>query len=403
MHSRQCAVSSKQFRKLLRTTECLPDLLNTEYCILPTAHCLLTTYLLPAEMSAALPSENFSFKNYYWWFQAGGWSCFIALSAALDYISNKLTTSTVYWLIIAWFLCTALTEMLRWIIIRFHWLELKGIQVVARVGVMVVLLGAIMASLSSFYLTLADRSQTLFDSSLFIRNIVNYSIAFTIWSSMYFLINTLENFRKAEIENLRWQALRTETELNRLKSQLNPHFMFNAMNVIRALVDESPVRSKDAITQLSQLLRNTLQFSKHKFISLGQELEVVRDYLSLESARMEERLRVKWDVDTGCETIEVPPLMLQTLVENCIKHGLAKIPEGGEVIISAKCTSDKLNIRLENSGSYDASIKPESGFGLKNSRERLELLYGKDATLDIRNSVNNTVITELTLPKTRKS
>lgn len=355
-------------------------------------------------MSAAAPSENFSFRNYYWWFQAGGWSLYLAVNAQVLYIGDKLTTSIIYWLIIAWFCCTGLTEILRWIIIRFHWLKMKGLQVVPRVFTAILLMGAIMASLTSLYeMAIAANPNAPFDVKGWVTDIVNYSLAFLIWSVMYFLINTLENFRKTEIENLRWEALRNETELNRLKSQLNPHFMFNAMNVIRALVDENPVRSKDAITQLSGLLRNTLQFGKHKVIALQKELEVVRDYLALESARMEERLRVEWQIDEDCEACEVPPLLLQTLVENCIKHGLAKIPEGGVVKIKADCTANALHLFLENSGKYDPSVKPESGFGLRNSLERLNLLYGDEATLTIRNSGHNTVITEVTIPKTRKA
>lgn len=350
-----------------------------------------------------MPSENFSFKNYYWWFQAGGWTLFLTINAAVLYISDKLTTPLIYWLIVAWFACTALTELLRLVVIRFHWLKLKSIQAVPRVLLLVVLMSITMASLSSLYqMYVSNTGEVLFAFGTWIQEIISYSLAFIIWSIVYFLINTVENFRKAEIENLRWEALRTETELNRLKSQLNPHFMFNAMNVIRALVDENPVRSKDAITQLSGLLRNTLQYGKHKFISLGQELEVVRDYLSLESARMEERLRIKWEIDPGSETFEVPPLMLQTLVENCIKHGISKLPEGGTVLIKTSLSKNGLNIFLENSGKYDSTIKPESGFGLKNSLERLALLY-ENASLTIKNSGNNSVVTEVFIPKTRKS
>jgi two-component system, LytTR family, sensor kinase len=355
-------------------------------------------------MSAAMPSENFSFKNYYWWFQAGGWTLFVFINAGVLYLNNKLTNPLIYWLIITWFACTALTEIFRWIIIRFHWLKLRSIQVIPRVVLAVAVLSAVIATLASVYeLAIPDNAGAVLDFSRWIEDFINYALAFVIWSVMYFLINTLENFRKAEIENLRWEALRTETELNRLKSQLNPHFMFNAMNVIRALVDENPARSKDAITQLSGLLRNTLQFGKHKFITLGQELEVVRDYLSLESARMEERLKIKWEIADGSEAFEVPPLMLQTLVENCIKHGISKLPQGGTVLIKTSVNESGLNIFLKNSGKYDSTQKPESGFGLKNSIERLNLLYGDNATLTIKNSGNNSVVTEVFIPKTRKS
>jgi sensor histidine kinase YesM len=355
-------------------------------------------------MSAARPSENFSFTDYYWWFQTGGWTLFMAINAAVLFIGDQLSTTLIYWLIIAWLACTGLTELLRLVIIRFHWLKLSSVQAVPRMLIMVAFMSVTMASLSSVYqMYLANKGPVAFDISRWVSNAISYGLAFVIWSVMYFLINTVENFRKAEIENLRWEALRTETELNRLKSQLNPHFMFNAMNVIRALVDENPSRSKDAITQLSGLLRNTLQFGRLKVVSLQQELEVVRDYLSLESARMEERLRIKWEIDPESESFEVPPLMLQTLVENCIKHGISKLPEGGDVLIKTTLTENGLKILLENSGRYDASLKPESGFGLRNSLERLSLLYGESASLTIKNSGNRTVLTEVFIPKTRKT
>lgn len=353
-------------------------------------------------MSAANPSEGFSFKKYYWWFQTGGWSLYIALNAGIFYISDGLTSPRIYWLLFAWLLCTGVTELLRTIIIRFHWLKLKSIQVIPRLFAAVAVMGMILATTSWLYEVLASNNSTLsFSFSSWIRNVINYGIAFTIWCVMYFLINTLENFRIVEIQNLRWEALRNETELNRLKSQLNPHFMFNAMNVIRALVDENPARSKEAITQLSSLLRNTLQSGKHKVIPLQQELDVVRDYLALEAARMEERLRVTWNIAPGIQSFEVPPLMIQTLVENCIKHGISQLPEGGDVIINAAIEGEGLLITLENSGFYNAASTPESGYGLRNSHERLSLLYNEKAHLTLRNTNHKTVVTELFIPKTQ--
>lgn len=353
-------------------------------------------------MSAAAPTEGFSFKKYYWWFQAGGWSLYLAVNAGVFYISDGLTSTRIYWLLFAWLLCTGLTELLRSVIIRLHWLKLKSIQVVPRLVFSVLIMGAAMASLSWLYVIIASNTSSFeFNLTTWIRDVINYGLAFIMWCAMYFLINTLENYKQAEIENLRWEALRTETELNRLKSQLNPHFMFNAMNVIRALVDENPARSKEAITQLSGLLRNTLQSGKHKVIPLQQEIDVVRDYLSLESARMEERLRITWNISPEIESFDVPPLMLQTLVENCIKHGISKLAEGGEVIITISQSEKGLNVILENSGYFDSQAKPESGYGLRNSQERLALLYNGRAQLTLKNSDHNTVITELFIPKTQ--
>jgi LytS/YehU family sensor histidine kinase len=226
----------------------------------------------------------------------------------------------------------------------------------------------------------------------------NFSIFFFFWCIIYFLVHFIENYKKTEIEKLKWEAAISEAELNKLKSQLNPHFMFNAMNSIRALVGEDPLKAKEAVTQFSNLMRNTLQMGKQKFVPLSQEMEVVNDYLAIESIRLEERLRIQKHMDEKCSSFEVPPLMIQTLVENGIKHGIAKIPEGGILQLDISCDDGKLLVTITNSGKYDATLKPESGYGLKNTKERLQLLYNGNAEFNIMNK-NGEVFTTLTLPK----
>ena len=119
-----------------------------------------------------------------------------------------------------------------------------------------------------------------------------------------------------------------EIELNNLKSQLNPHFIFNALNSIRALVDENPSKSKQAINQLSNILRNSLASDKKGLTKFEDELKIVKDYLGLESIRFEERLKTEFDIHPDSQKFLVPPLMIQTLVENGIKHGISKLTAG---------------------------------------------------------------------------
>src|SRR5690606_38237133 len=125
------------------------------------------------------------------------------------------------------------------------------------------------------------------------------------------------------------QAVKNEIELNRLISQLNPHFVFNSMNSIRALIDEDPKLAKQAVTELSNVLRNFLLMGKKTMVAFSEELKMVKDYLSLEKIRFEEKLQIIIKVDDDCMNFLVPPLMIQTLVENGIKHGTSKLPEGG--------------------------------------------------------------------------
>jgi LytS/YehU family sensor histidine kinase len=230
-------------------------------------------------------------------------------------------------------------------------------------------------------------------------NILNLAFVLFFWSLFYFSFHYIENYKKSEIENLKWQASINEIELNKLKSQLNPHFMFNAMNSIRALVDENPLKAKDAITQLSNILRNTLQMGKNKVIPFEEEMKIVSDYLALESIRYEERLKSSVFIHADSKLFNVPPLMIQTLVENGIKHGISKLTDGGLLEVKTNVKGDNLYINIRNSGHINGLTENENGFGIKNTLQRLQLLYGKEASLKIGNENEKIVLTELIIPK----
>jgi len=186
-----------------------------------------------------------------------------------------------------------------------------------------------------------------------------------------------------------------------LKSQLNPHFIFNALNSIRALVDENPQKCKKAITQLSNILRSSLASDKNKLTKFQDELLMVTAYLGLESIRFEERLKTEFDIDEDSYNFLVPPLMLQTLVENGIKHGISKLKEGGFIKLKTSVVDEKLQIQIRNSGYYENGKKESKngGLGLNNTYKRLNLLYHDDAEFRVFNEDEHTVLTELIIPK----
>jgi LytS/YehU family sensor histidine kinase len=230
------------------------------------------------------------------------------------------------------------------------------------------------------------------------QQVLNWAIIFLIWSLFYFIYHFFENFRKEEIKNLQWEAAKNEVELNILKSQLNPHFIFNSMNTIRALIDEDPKKAKKSITRLSNILRSSFTMGRQKTISLEEELKLVNDYLEIEKTRFEERLTCSQDIQPNSLNYPVPSMMLQTIVENAIKHGISKLPNGGNVMVRTKFHFTKLLIEVENDGEYQPNKKDtDSGYGLSNSRQRLKLLYGDDAELNIFNR-DNRVITEVIIP-----
>ncbi len=237
---------------------------------------------------------------------------------------------------------------------------------------------------------------TAFDLQLILRQSSFYFILFFWWTVCYFAYHYFNEYNKS----LKYEASMIEIELSNLKSQLNPHFIFNALNSIRALVDENPKKSKQAITQLSNILRNSLASDKKGLTNFDEELKIVRDYLGLESIRFEERLKTEFDIHPESQRFLVPPLMIQTLVENGIKHGISKLTKGGLIQLKTDVVKDKLKIYIRNSGHYvNGTKRSKSGLGLDNTVQRLKLIYGDEATFRIANESDNFVLTELIIPQ----
>jgi len=176
--------------------------------------------------------------------------------------------------------------------------------------------------------------------------------------------------------------------------------MFNAMNSIRALVDDDPELAKKSITQLSNLLRNTLQFGKRELITLKEELQIVNDYLALEKIRFEERLNCSQEIDDTLLSSTLPPLLIQTLIENAIKHGISKKTEGGNVTLVISQEGDQMVINITNVGEYNPSNGTNSGIGLDNAKKRLQILYGSKAGFSIGNH-HGAVLTQVRIPLTK--
>ena len=202
------------------------------------------------------------------------------------------------------------------------------------------------------------------------------------WVLSYTVYHYVEQTRNAEIEKILLKTSIRETEAKVLRSQLNPHFVFNALNSIRALVYENPEKSQQSITQLSNLLRNSLLADRRKTVELREEIKTVEDYLALEKVRYEDRLNSRIELDGRTLYWQVPPMMLQTLVENAIKHGVSTAVGGGFVEVLSSITHDKLHIIIRNTGVL-GDKEASGGFGLANTAHRLELLYGPEASFQI--------------------
>lgn len=222
-------------------------------------------------------------------------------------------------------------------------------------------------------------------------------IMVSLWLLLYMVWHYLVRNRKDEIDKLSLEKTVKELELNTIKSHINPHFIFNSLNSIRALVDENPQRARTAITELSNILRSSMQVEKMETVPLHKELDIVKDYLALEHMRFEERLRIVMEIDNDTLEQPVPPMMLQTLVENAIKHGISKKIKGGEVRVISRFTDHHFELIVQNSGTLDDEIMPE-GFGLKSTRDRLKFLFQGKADFQIKKINGSEVQAKIVMP-----
>lgn len=220
-----------------------------------------------------------------------------------------------------------------------------------------------------------------------------------IWNLIYFTYHYIEKSRQEQLDKIRLQSLVKELELKTIKAHINPHFIFNALNSIRALVDENPERARQAITELSNLLRSSMQVEKIETTPLERELNIVKDYLALEHIRFEERLQVEFAIDEDTLNQPVPPMMLQTLVENAIKHGISKNMDGGRIRIISDFKDDQHQLIVLNTGHMNGNYN-HNGFGLYSTQNRLQLLYGDKAHFEIKNRNDNMVEAMVTMPAT---
>jgi hypothetical protein len=185
-----------------------------------------------------------------------------------------------------------------------------------------------------------------------------------------------------------------EAELQALEAQINPHFLFNCLNSIRALVTIDPVRAQDMLTRLANVLRNSLRHERAHTVPLATELLAVSDYLALEAVRFEERLQARVVAPPEVRQCQVPPLVLQTLVENAIKHGIAHVPGQGILTVRGELDAGLLRLIVENTGTLVESSE-SSRLGLANIRHRLQLLYGERASMRLEGADDRVTATVL--------
>ena len=304
-------------------------------------------------------------KKLYWLLQFGGWSALMITSfmATLLFFPTTLAIiSNVIFILLG----VVISHVYRVYVKKKNWKEFRIPKLLPRVLLASIVQGFLLGALSlaviiAVFVLVAKTNPNIlqeilgtpkiegldpevqakineatlaqFTPSKIIISILSFVISFALyfisWSALYFAYQYLQRTREMEIEKWKLSASIKDAELSALKAQINPHFIFNSLNNIRSLVIENAERARDSITHLSDLLRFSIQFDQFEKVSLDKELAVVMDYLNLEAIQLEERLSYKFNIDQAASEFEVPPMIIQTLVENAIKHSINELPQGG--------------------------------------------------------------------------
>ena len=296
-----------------------------------------------------------------------------------------------------WKVCVGLVEISRQTseriieVSRPHW----GLRLILAVVQLTTL--ALLAVLANFAISLRASDELSdflqgFDAAI--------SLAIFVGGAAFFVWTFEARWKRARA--LQAPQLRTplvQAELSALKMQLHPHFVFNPLNAIAALIRKRPVAAEQMVVELSEFLRLTLHNAGREHVSLDEEIRFLRRYLKIEETRFGDRLRVAYELDAAALEAEVPNLILQPLVENAIRHGLAPSPGPGHLVVRARRAWDSLVLEVVDNGrGFAGGAAPPEGIGLSNVRGRLRHLYGDAAGLELRSGEGEGLAAVLTLP-----
>ena len=335
-------------------------------------------------------SRNDSTRRDYWRNQIAGWSAYSAVGIAINLLNGAAAGPLVAGHVVLIVCSIALTHRLRGAIRRRRGHDQALAEMRGIIAAGVVLISVLQAALViGVNIALTGSRWPLIAVVALWWGML---LATGIWTILY--VRVSERRRHAEREAQTQSALK-EAELHALETEIGPHFLFNALNSIRALVADDPVRAQEMLTRLANVLRSRLRREREHTVTLASELEVVSDYLAIEAIRFEERLQPEVTVSPDTVDCAVPPLLLQTLVENAVKHGIANLTGPGILAVRAERHDGVLRLTVENSGTLVESPASPLQLGLANVRHRLRLLYGDQASVRLeggRGRVTATVV-----------
>lgn len=300
-----------------------------------------------------------------------------------------------------------LTHGYRYFALKLKWNALSLRQLFVRIVPSIIFLAVLYMLLVDlkwhyYWAILGGKDVYLWESLLYWDPVLITGLRLmSIWILAYHLYHYYQKEIETAQQNAELSIIAKQAQLDNLSEQLNPHFLFNSLNSIKSLVIENPKTARRAIDLLSDILRSSLYEKDASFISIKDELGLVKDYVELEKVRFEERLNMVLTMDDAIEGYMILPLSIQLLVENAIKHGIDKRIQGGSIMLSIVEKDEKLKIVVQNPGQIvDHGAK--TGIGIKNLTKRLLLQYNGEASFTLKNEAEDQVAATLIIPIRKK-
>lgn len=345
-------------------------------------------------------------------------TCLAAIYSTRNLVSSVSAGRPIDWVrlvgfeFLYWHIWAALTPLVLWFASRFR-LERGNWRRVALplliFGLFIAPIQAALETCIAFAIELARqglteellRRRAVLGRGILIESFTNVIIYFLIVSGHY-AYDYYRKYREKETRSLELESRLTQAELHNLKTQLQPHFLFNTLHTISVLMMRDAGAANSMLIRLSDLLRLSLDSIGSQEVSLKKELEFLNGYLEIEQTRFQDRLHIRLEIEPATLDAKVPSLILQPLVENSIRHGIAKLSRGGQIDISSTVRTGELNLEVRDNGpGLPTPSGPEflqEGVGLSNTRARLQQLYGSKHKFELLDAPGGGLLVRLVLP-----
>ncbi|WP_375325333.1 sensor histidine kinase [Flagellimonas sp. GZD32] len=341
----------------------------------------------------------------FWTLQFIGWGFINSISIFVP--QNLSTELIVYSIIAGTFIGISSTSVLRWYLKRYVEFDSFGLKEVVKILVSSFLAAVLFGAMNVFFGYLyvkfgpeiTEVERHMFEAyDKFWIQVLNSLFLVGAWTITYLVIKLLLKLNQNRIERLELNSTLKQAQLNTLKGQINPHFMFNSLNNIRGLMLEDVDRSREMLTKLSEIMRYSLTKNNVNDIPVREELEVVDNYIDLSKIQFEDRLEFIKEVDDNTLDLKIPPMIIQLLVENAAKHGISNLKNGGRIVLNISKYNEELLIEVRNTGKLKIT-NDSTQLGLINIKQRLKLLYADRASFNLE-EISDEVVAQVKIPLT---